>query len=108
MRQKELLQSRLQDNSCTKDKANQSQHTLLKINVRICNKHVLVYNLTTHLDMRQNEKINEQYYRHFGVGNITAVLYSEWKSYYNNLLYHPSLPLLPLSLFLFQLTPSRI
>ena len=75
MRQEELLQGRLQDNSCTKDKVNQSQHTLLKTNIRMHNKHIFVYNLTTHLDKHQNEKINEQHYQHYGVGNTTTVLY---------------------------------
>lgn len=41
------------------------------------NKHVLMYNLTTHLDKHQNEQINEQHYRHYGVGNTTAILYLE-------------------------------
>ena len=75
MRQEELLQGQLQENSYTKDKANQSQHKLLKTNVRMHNKHILVYNLTTHLDKHQNEQINEQHYRHYGVGNTIAVLY---------------------------------
>jgi len=74
MRQEELLLSRLQDDSCKKDKPNQSQHTLLKTKVRICNKHVQMYNLTTQLDKHQNEQINAQYHRHFGVGNTTTVL----------------------------------
>ena len=63
---------------------------LLKTNVRMDNKHILVYNLTTHLDKHQNEQINEQHYRHYGVGNTTAVLYLYWKSDYNLPLYQPS------------------
>ena len=46
-----------------------------------------MYNLTTQLDKHQNEQMNAQYHRHFGVGNKTAVLYLEWKSDYNNPLY---------------------
>ena len=74
-KQEELPQSWLQINSCTKERQTQSQHTILKTNIRMHNEHIFVYSLTTHLNKYRNEQLNEQCYRHYGVGNTTTVMY---------------------------------